>query len=117
MAIYHFSVHVISRRTGRSAVKAAAWRADERLRDELTGELADFTKRRDVWFRYFETPPCQNHASVISTTCAAGCCVIGKSMSSVTMPASMTVSPCSAICVGGHRLALHYLPPTRQRQI
>jgi hypothetical protein len=59
---------MISRRAGRSAVKAAAWGARERLRDELTGELADFTKRRDVWFRYFETPHCQNHASAISTT-------------------------------------------------
>ena len=48
MAIYHFSVHVISRRAGRSAVKAAAWRAGERLRDELTGELANFTNRQDV---------------------------------------------------------------------
>jgi hypothetical protein len=56
MAIYHFSVHVISRRTGRSAVKAAAWRADERLRDELTGELADFTKHCDVLHSEILTP-------------------------------------------------------------
>ena len=51
MAIYHFSVHMISRRAGRSAVKAAAWCAGERLRDEMTGELADFVKRRDVLHR------------------------------------------------------------------
>jgi len=57
MAIYHFSVHVISRRAGRSAVKAAAWRAGERLRDELTGELANFTNRQDVLHSEILMPP------------------------------------------------------------
>ena len=56
MAIYHFSVHVISRRAGRSAVKAAAWCAGERLRDELTGELADFTRCPDVLHSAILTP-------------------------------------------------------------
>ena len=56
MAIYHFSVHVISRRAGRSAVKAAAWCAGERLRDELTGELADFTRCPDVLHSEILTP-------------------------------------------------------------
>jgi hypothetical protein len=45
MAIYHFAVHVISRRAGRSAVKAAAWRAGAPLSGTLpnkrTLELGD----------------------------------------------------------------------------
>jgi len=52
LEIYHFSVHVISRRTGRSAAR----RAGERLRDELIGELADFTKRRGALHSEILTP-------------------------------------------------------------
>ncbi len=48
MAIYHLSVQVISRSKGRSAVAAAAYRSGERLRDERTGLLQDYTYlRRD----------------------------------------------------------------------
>ncbi len=43
MAIYHLSVQVISRSKGRSAVAAAAYRSGERLRDERTGLLHDYT--------------------------------------------------------------------------
>jgi len=38
MAIYHFSVQVISRGKGQSAVAAAAYRSGDRLQDERTGE-------------------------------------------------------------------------------
>ncbi|WP_456275063.1 MobQ family relaxase [Bacillus sp. AK031] len=38
MAIYHFSVQVISRGKGQSAVAAAAYRSGDRLMDERTGE-------------------------------------------------------------------------------
>ncbi len=46
MAIYHLSVQVISRSKGRSAVAAAAYRSGERLRDERTGLLHDYTYLR-----------------------------------------------------------------------
>ena len=38
MAIYHFSVQIISRGKGQSAVAAAAYRSGDRLMDERTGE-------------------------------------------------------------------------------
>lgn len=44
MAIYHFSVQVASRSTGRSAVAMAAYRSGERLEDERTGELKHYKR-------------------------------------------------------------------------
>src|SRR6266851_886183 len=48
MANYPFSLHMISRRAGRSAAVEAAWRAGERLRDEQTNAVANFAYRTDV---------------------------------------------------------------------
>mgnify|MGYP001283856525 FL=1 len=48
MAIYHFSVKVIGRGTGRSAVAAAAYRAGERLHDERLDRDHDFTNKPGV---------------------------------------------------------------------
>ncbi|MGF7205275.1 ATP-dependent exoDNAse (exonuclease V) alpha subunit [Sphingobium olei] len=48
MAIYHFSVQVIGRASGRSAVAAAAYRAGERLRDERLDRDHDFRARSGV---------------------------------------------------------------------
>ncbi|MFA6114601.1 MAG: Ti-type conjugative transfer relaxase TraA [Sphingomonas sp.] len=48
MAIYHFSVKVISRASGRSAVAAAAYRAGDRLRDERLDRDHDFTNKSGV---------------------------------------------------------------------
>jgi Ti-type conjugative transfer relaxase TraA len=48
MAIYHFSAQVISRSQGRSSVAAAAYRSSEKLRDERTDKVHDFTKKSDV---------------------------------------------------------------------
>ena len=48
MAIYHFSVQVISRAAGRSAVAAAAYRAGERLHDEWLDRDHDFTNKSGV---------------------------------------------------------------------
>ncbi len=48
MAIYHFSVQVISRATGRSAVAAAAYRAADRLHDERLDRYHDFTNKSGV---------------------------------------------------------------------
>lgn len=48
MASYHFAVQVIRRSQGRSAIQAAAYRAGQKLRDERSGEVHDFSRRRGV---------------------------------------------------------------------
>jgi len=48
MAIYHFSVQVIGRGAGRSAVAAAAYRAGERLHDERLDRDHDFRAKSGV---------------------------------------------------------------------
>jgi len=48
MAIYHFSVQVIGRAQGRSAVAAAAYRAAERLHDERLDRDHDFRAKSAV---------------------------------------------------------------------
>ena len=48
MAIYHAHVSVIKRSKGHSSVAAAAYRAGERLTDERTGDIHDYTRRRGV---------------------------------------------------------------------
>lgn len=48
MAIYHFSGTIISRGQGRSAIAAASYRSAEKLIDERTGVIYDYTKKQDV---------------------------------------------------------------------
>lgn len=48
MAIYHLKAKVFSRSKGHSAVAAAAYRARERLTDERTGNIYDYSRRRDI---------------------------------------------------------------------
>lgn len=48
MAIFYLQISSISRGAGRRATAAAAYRAGERIRDERTGELHNFSRRRDV---------------------------------------------------------------------
>jgi len=48
MAIFHFSVKVISRASGRSAVAAAAYRGAERLHDDRLDRDHDFTNKDGV---------------------------------------------------------------------
>jgi Ti-type conjugative transfer relaxase TraA len=48
MAIFHFSVQVIGRASGRSAVAAAAYRAAERLHDDRLDRDHDFTNKTGV---------------------------------------------------------------------
>ncbi len=48
MAIFHLSVKVISRSSGRSAVAAAAYRGAERLHDERLDREHDFTNKDGV---------------------------------------------------------------------
>ncbi|HEY6451657.1 MAG TPA: MobQ family relaxase [Steroidobacteraceae bacterium] len=48
MALFRLQINPISRSAGRSAPAAAAYRAGERIRDERTGLLHNYTRRRDV---------------------------------------------------------------------
>ncbi len=48
MALLHFDIKSIGRSAGRSAPAAAAYRAGERIRDERTGKLHNYSRRRDV---------------------------------------------------------------------
>src|ERR1700689_3014329 len=45
MADYRLSASIIGRKTGQSVVAAAAYRAGEKLRDERTGDIKDYTRR------------------------------------------------------------------------
>ena len=56
MAIYHLSAKVIGRSAGRSSVAAAAYRSGERLVDERTGLVHDYTKRRDYIETWIQAP-------------------------------------------------------------
>ena len=48
MAIYHCSVKTISRSAGKSAVASAAYRAGDKITDERTGEIHDYTRKQGV---------------------------------------------------------------------
>ena len=48
MAIYHCSIKIISRSSGRSAVASAAYRSGEKLLNEETGILHDYTAKSGV---------------------------------------------------------------------
>lgn len=48
MAAYHFTAKIHSRAKGASAVRAAAYRAAERLEDRRAGTVEDYTRKRDV---------------------------------------------------------------------
>lgn len=47
MAIFHLTTKPVKRSEGRSAVAAAAYRAGERLRDERTGHLHNYSHRKE----------------------------------------------------------------------
>lgn len=49
-AIYHCSIKIIGRSDGKSAVASSAYRSDEKLTDDRTGLIHDFTKKRGVVF-------------------------------------------------------------------
>ena len=48
MAIFRFQISPVGRSAGRRATAAAAYRAGERLRDERSGKVYNFTRRKDV---------------------------------------------------------------------
>src|ERR1700752_4799815 len=48
MAIFFMQISSVTRSAGRRATAAAAYRAGERIRDERSGELINYGRRRDV---------------------------------------------------------------------
>ena len=56
MAIYHCSASIISRSKGQSSVASAAYRAGERLVDERTGEIHDYSRKTDVSYSEIFAP-------------------------------------------------------------
>ncbi len=56
MAIYHFSVKIISRGQGRSVIAAAAYRAGERLRDHHLGQWQNYARKQGVVHRAILLP-------------------------------------------------------------
>jgi ATP-dependent exoDNAse (exonuclease V) alpha subunit len=48
LATYHFHISSVGRSAGRRATSAAAYRAGERLRDERSGRLYNYSRRQDV---------------------------------------------------------------------
>ena len=56
MAIYHLSVKIISRSSGRSATASAAYRAGEKIFDIRTGEIHDYTKKKGVDEQFILAP-------------------------------------------------------------
>ena len=48
VAIYHFHVDIVSRKTGRSSVAASAYRAGEKLHNEYDGITHDYSNRSSV---------------------------------------------------------------------
>ena len=48
MAVFRMQISSVARAAGRRATSAAAYRSGERIRDERTGELCNYSRRRDV---------------------------------------------------------------------
>ena len=58
MAIYHLSVKIGGRAKGQSAIAASAYRASDKLKDQETGLIADYTRKSGV--AYSEIALCEN---------------------------------------------------------
>jgi hypothetical protein len=56
VAIYHLTVKCMSRSHGQSATAGAAYRSASRIRDERTGELHDYSRKRGVLYRELVVP-------------------------------------------------------------
>ena len=56
MAIFHLSVKIISRSSGRSAIASAAYRAGEKLKDEEVEKFHDFSKKKGVVYSEIQLP-------------------------------------------------------------
>ena len=69
MAIYHLSMKILSRSKGYSAVASAAYRAGEKILDERTGVIHDYTRKNGVASTVILTPAnapawCANRAEL-----------------------------------------------------
>jgi hypothetical protein len=56
MAIFHYSIKVIGRTQGRSAVAAAAYRGGEKIQNERDGIVHDYTKKKEVAYKQIMAP-------------------------------------------------------------
>ena len=56
MAIYHFSAQIISRSNGSSSVGSSAYRSGEKIENERTGEVHDYTKKTGIEYTEILTP-------------------------------------------------------------
>ncbi|WP_260253711.1 MobQ family relaxase [Levilactobacillus brevis] len=56
MAIFHLSVKIISRSKGQSAIASVAYRSGQRLVDQETGQIKDFTHKRGVQYSEIQLP-------------------------------------------------------------
>ena len=56
MAIYHCSIKIGSRHGTKSSVAAVAYRAGERLKDERTGKVYDYTRKKEVVYSEIMCP-------------------------------------------------------------
>lgn len=65
MAIYHCSIKIIGRSDGKSAVASSVQRSGEKLMDDRTGLIHDFTKKRGVVFKEVSLALC-----IVSVTLA-----------------------------------------------
>ena len=63
MAIYHLSVKLVTRGAGRSSTAAAAYRAATRVRDERTGLVFDYSRKRGVEHTEIVLPSAQREAA------------------------------------------------------
>nr|CRY96248.1 hypothetical protein [uncultured prokaryote] len=57
MAIYHCSIKIIGRSSGRSAIGASAYRSGENLFDKETGITHDYTKKHGIEYKEIMLPP------------------------------------------------------------
>ena len=56
MAIYHFSAQIISRSNGSSSVGSSAYRSGEKIEDERTGIIHDYTRKKGIEHREIIAP-------------------------------------------------------------
>jgi hypothetical protein len=56
MAIYHFSAQIISRSNGSSSVGSSAYRSGEKIENERTGEVHDYTRKTGIEYSEIIAP-------------------------------------------------------------